>query len=56
MRLDPLDGKAWSETKEQYIKDNFLANYKFKIFINILKDIKKHYETETMSYKKIEYI
>ena len=37
---------------EQYIINKILANNKFKNKINIKKDMKNYYETETEIYKK----
>ena len=37
---------------EQYINDNILANNKFNNDINIIKDIRNYYETETHNYNK----
>ena len=37
---------------EQYIKEKIQANNKFNNNINIIKDIKNYYETETNNYNK----
>ena len=37
---------------EQYINDKILANNKFNNKINIIKDIRNYYETETNNYNK----
>ena len=45
----PLRG---STINEQYINDKILANNKFNNNINIIKDNRKYYETETKNYNK----
>ena len=37
---------------EKYINDKILANNNFNNEINIIKDIRNYYETETNNYKK----
>ena len=37
---------------EQYIIDKILSNNKFNSSINIIKDIRNYYYTETNNYKK----
>ena len=37
---------------EQYINDRVLSNNKLKKNINIIKDFRNYYETETNNYKK----
>ena len=37
---------------EQYVNDKILANNKFKNNINIRKDGRNYYETETKNYNK----
>ena len=41
-----------SRIKEQYINDKILANNKLINIINIIKDIRNFYETETNNYNK----
>ena len=41
-----------STVNEQYINDKILANNKFNNNINIIKDIRNYYETETNNYNK----
>ena len=41
-----------STVNEQYINEKILANNKFNNNINIIKDIRNYYETETNNYKK----
>ena len=41
-----------STVKEQYINENIQANNKFNNNINIIKDIRNYYETETNNYNK----
>ena len=42
----------FSTVNEQYINDKILANNKFNDNINIIKDKRNHYETETNNYNK----
>ena len=41
-----------STVNEQYINENIQANNKFNNNINIIKDIRNYYETETDNYNK----
>ena len=41
-----------STVNEQYINDKILANNKFNNNINIIKDIRNYYETETNNYNR----
>ena len=41
-----------STVNEQYIKEKIQANNKFNNNINIIKDIRNYYETETNNYNK----
>ena len=41
-----------STVKEQYISEKIQANNKFNKNIDIIKDIRNYYETETINYKK----
>ena len=41
-----------STINEQYINDKILASNKFNNNINIIKDIRNYYETETNNYNK----
>ena len=41
-----------STANEQYINEKIQANKKFNNNINIIKDIRNYYETETNSYNK----
>ena len=41
-----------SNLSEQYINDKILAQNKFNNNINIIKDIRNYYETETNNYNK----
>ena len=41
-----------STVNEQYINEKILANDKFNQNINIIKDIRNYYETETSNYNK----
>ena len=43
----PLLYPNFTSFSEQYINDKILANIKFNININIIKDIRNYYETET---------
>ena len=45
----PLRG---STINEQYINDKILASNNFNNNINIIKDIRNYYETETINYNK----
>ena len=45
-------GEAASRIKEQYINEKIQANNKFNNNINIIKDIRNYYETETNNYNK----
>ena len=42
-----------STVNEQYINEKVQANNKFNNNINIIKDIRNYYETETNNYKKL---
>ena len=41
-----------STVNEKYIKEKIQANNKFNSNINIIKDIRNYYETETDNYNK----
>ena len=41
-----------STLNEQYINEKIQANIKFNNNINIIKDIRNYYETETTNYNK----
>ena len=41
-----------STVNEQYINEKIQANKKFNNNINIIKDIRNYYETETNNYNK----
>ena len=41
-----------STVNEQYINEKIQANNKFNNIINIIKDIRNYYETETNNYNK----
>ena len=41
-----------STVNQQYINEKIQANNKFNNNINIIKDIRKYYETETSNYNK----
>ena len=45
-------GETASRIYEQYINDKILAINKFNYIINIIKDIRNYYETETNNYNK----
>ena len=45
-------GETASRIKEQYINEKIQANNKFINNINIIKDIRNYYETETNNYNK----
>ena len=48
----PLFYPKITSFSEQYINDKILANNKFNNNINIIKDIRNYYETETNNYNK----
>ena len=48
----PLHYPNTASFSEQYINNKILANNKFNKNINIIKDIRNYYETETNNYNK----
>ena len=45
-------GETASRINEQYINDKILSNKKLSNIINIIKDIRNYFETETNNYNK----
>ena len=50
--LSPVSERLTREAAEKQINENNQANNKFNNNINIIKDIRNYYETETNNYNK----